>query len=107
MNENLLDHLQEQGYTPQDTFGTFGIDDEWYELTVPDVGTVRLCVYPDDCYRAEMFVFDPNMICEWDVKHSPSAPDAVIIAGLRAAEQILADRYGHPVTPEQETADVR
>ena len=96
--ESLLDHLQEQGYYPQETTSREG---EWYDLTASGIGTVRICIYPDDAYSARIVAFDATMACEWDVRTSPDTPDSVIIATLVAAERELAGRRGSPVTPAQ------
>lgn len=97
----VMDHLQEQGYFPQEQFGH---DGDWYDLTVPGAGTARVCLYPDDGYSARIVAFDASMACEWDVRSSPGTPDAVILAVLEAAEQELAARHGGPVTPAQARA---
>lgn len=98
MTANLLDHLQEQGYDPQDTTSAEG---EWFDLTVSGTGTVRVCLYPDDGYSARIVAFDATMACEWDVRTSPGTPGAVIIAAVEAAELLLAAKRGGPVTPAQ------
>ena len=95
---NLLDHLQEQGYEPQDTTSTEG---EWFDLTVSGTGTVRVCLYPDDGYSARIIALDATMACEWDAKFDPNVPDAVILATVEAAEWHLAAKRGGPVTPAQ------
>jgi len=95
---NLLDHLQEQGYEPQETTSAEG---EWFDLIVSGIGTVRVCIYPNDCYRADIFVFDGYMTLVWDAKLSPGAPDQAIVAVIEAAEWQLAAKRGGPVTPAQ------
>lgn len=98
MTANLLDHLQEQGYDPQEPFGH---DGDWYDLAVSGIGTVRACLsYPDEGY-ADVYAFDAGMACEWEVHLSPGTPDAVVIAILEAAEWQLAAKRGGPVTPAQ------
>lgn len=105
---SLLDHLQEQGYDPQEaTDGDRWVyGGEWFDLTASGIGTVRVCLYPRDGHRAEVHYFDGGMICEWTVRLSPGTPDAVILATIEAAEWQLADRRGGPVTPAQK-ANVR
>lgn len=100
---NLLDHLQEQGYFPQDEAVTSNVN-EWFDLTASGTGTVRVCLYPGDGGVIEVYFFDRHMACEWDSHFSPNTPDAVIIAALEAAERQLADRRGGPATPAQEAA---
>jgi hypothetical protein len=95
---SLMDHLQEQGYEPQDTTSA---DGEWYDLVVSGIGSLRVCIYPDDGYSARIVAFDGYMACEWDVRTSPGTPDAAIIGVIEAAEWQLADRRGGPVTPAQ------
>ena len=97
MTANLLDHLQEQGYEPQET----AFREDWYELVVSGTGTVRVCIHPGDCYRADVYVFDQYMTLVWDARLSPGAPDSAIVAVIEAAEWQLADRRGGPVTPAQ------
>ena len=65
------------------------------------VGTVRVCLYPDDCYRADVYAFDQYMTLVWDARLSPGAPDAAIVAVIEAAERELAAKRGGPVTPAQ------
>jgi hypothetical protein len=97
----LLEHLQEQGYDPQEPFGHTG---DWYDLVASGIGSVRVCVYPDDGGVVEVYFFDGGLICEWDAALSPGTPDAVVIATIEAAERQLADRRGGPVTPAQAEA---
>ena len=98
MTANLLDHLQEQGYDPQEPFGHTG---DWYDLVVSGTGTVRACLsYPDEGY-ADVYAFDQYMTLVWDARLSPGAPDSAIVAVIEAAEWQLADRRGGPVTPAQ------
>jgi hypothetical protein len=92
-----MDHLQEQGYEPQDATDS----GDWYDLIVSGIGTVRVCVYPDDGYRVDIHTFDAYMICEWSATLSLGTPDAAVIAVIGAAESQLADRRGGPVTPAQ------
>jgi hypothetical protein len=94
MTANLMDHLQEQGYEPAD------FSDEWYDLIVSGIGSVR-AVVSDDSY---VYVFDGYMACEWQASFSPGTPDAAIIAVLEAAEWQLAAKRGGPVTPAQEAS---
>ena len=104
---NLRDHLQEQGYDPQDAYtplDPYAPIGDAYDLTVSGVGTVRVCVYPDDCYRADVYVFDQYMTLVWDGRLSPGAPDAAILAVIEAAEWELAAKRGGPVTPAQAEA---
>ena len=96
MPANLLDHLQEQGYEPAD------FSDEWYDLVVSGVGSVRVVV-SDDIY---VYAFDKFMVCEWQVHLSSGASDAVIVAVLQAAEDDLAAKRGGPVTPAQQAARI-
>jgi hypothetical protein len=95
---NLMDHLQEQGYEPQDD-GTQCSD--WYDLIISGIGSVRVVIWPGDGYRAEVYAFDGYMACEWDAKFSPGTPDAAIIGVIEAAEWQLAATRGGPVTPAQ------
>lgn len=95
----VMDHLQEQGYEPQDGGADGG---GWYDLIVSGIGSVRVCLYPDDGYRADVYVFDGGMALEWDAKFSPGTPDAAIIGVVEAAEWQLAASRGGPVTPAQE-----
>jgi hypothetical protein len=95
---DLMDHLQEQGYEPQDTTSA---DGEWYDLVVSGIGSVRVCLFPDDGYSARIVGFDGTMACEWDVRTSPGTPGAVIIGIIEAAEWEPAARRGGPVTPAQ------
>ena len=88
---NLLDHLQEQGYEPAD------FSDEWYDLIVSGIGSVRVIV-SDDIY---IYAFDKHMANEWQLHLSPGTPDALIVAILQAAEDDLAAKRGGPVTPVQ------
>jgi hypothetical protein len=97
---SLMDHLQEQGYEPLD----IAADGDWFDLVVSGIGTARVCLYPDDGYRAEIDVFDGGMACEWSVNLSSGTPDAAIIAVVEAAEWELAAKRGGPVTPAQEEA---
>ena len=104
MTDHLLDHLQEQGYDPQDTYkpaDPYAPIGDAYDLTVSGTGTVRVCLYPDDCYRADVYVFDQYMTLIWDARLSPGAPDAAIVAVLEAAEWQLSAKRGGPVTPAQ------
>jgi len=94
---SLLDHLQEQGYDPEGLI--LGAD--IYDLTASGTGTVRLCLHPDDEYRAEVHFLDRYLVEEWSVSLSPGTPDAIILATLEAAEWQLAGRRGGPVTPAQ------
>ena len=97
MTANLMDHLQEQGYEPQDSVE----GSDWYDLIVSGTGTVRVCLYPDDGDRAEVYTFDGYMVCEWDAKFSPGTPDSAVIAVIEAAEWQLAAKRGGPVAPAQ------
>ncbi len=100
MTANLLDHLQEQGYEPQG--GVWSAPGgEWYDLIVSGIGSVRVCIYPDDGHRTDIYVFDGYKACEWDAKFSPGTPDAAVIATIEAAEWQLAATRGGPVTPAQ------
>jgi hypothetical protein len=103
---NLLDHLQEQGYEPQDPASYHGQRVEYYDLVVSGVGTVRVCIYPDDGHSAEVrtFAFDSYMCEEWEARFTPGTPDAAIIAVIEAAEDARAAKRGGPVTPAQEEA---
>ena len=98
MTANLMDHLQEQGYEPQDTTSAEG---EWFDLIVSGIGTSRVCIYPDDDYSANVYAFDRYMCTEWEARFTPGTPDAVIIATIEAAEWKLAAKRGGPVTPAQ------
>jgi hypothetical protein len=97
MSATLIDHLREQGYEPQEHHP---LDVNWYDLAVSGTGSVRVIIYPDD-YSAQVFAFDRFMACEWQASLSSGTPDAVIIATIEAAERLLADRRGGPVTPAQ------
>ena len=77
---NLLDHLQEAGYEPR-------YDGDWFDLTVPGVGTIRVRPDPDD---VNVYAFDERMACEWQVTLSPGTPGAVILTLIEAAEGELA-----------------
>lgn len=102
MNEkSLIDHLQEQGYEPQDPATYHDQRVECYDLIVSGIGSVRVCTYPDDDYSAEVYVFDGYMANEWEARFTPGTPDSAIIGVLEAAEWQLADRRGGPVTPAQ------
>jgi hypothetical protein len=98
MTANLMDHLQEQGYDPQDDASDSG---DWYDLVVSGVGSVRVCIYPDDGYGTNVYAFDCYMALRWDAKFSPGSPDAAILATVEAAEWELAAKRGGPVTPAQ------
>jgi hypothetical protein len=89
---NLLDHLQEAGYDPEGGL--------WFTLIVSGTGSVRVILYPDDG-RAEVYMFDGFMVCEWQVTLSPGTPTPVILAAIEAAEDELAAKRGGPVTPAQ------
>lgn len=95
---NLMDHLQEQGYEPQDDAADGG---DWYDLIVSGTGSVRVCLYPDDGHRADVYTFDRYMACLWQANLSPGTPDAAILAVIEAAEWQLAAKRGGPVTPAQ------
>jgi hypothetical protein len=98
---NLIDHLQEQGYEPD---GEEHIPhSDWYDLIVSGIGSVRVCIHPDDDYRTDVYLFDGHMGLEWKAVLS-GAPDAAIIATVEAAEWQLAAKRGGPVTPAQEEA---
>lgn len=99
MSENLLDHLQEQGYEPQGQYALHKGD--FFDLTVSGTGTIRVVLYLNDGPRAEVCAFDKFMVCEWQVTLSPGTPDAVTLAAIEAAEQQLAAKRGGPVTPAQ------
>jgi hypothetical protein len=87
---NLLDHLQEQGYEPRDEKDPHG--GNWFDLISPAVGAVRVVLYPADGYRAEVYLFDAHMVCEWDAKFSPGTPDAAITAVAELAEERVRAR---------------
>lgn len=99
---SLLDHLQEQGYDPEGA-PSWKDGDRYdvYELVASGIGTVRVCIYPDDCYRADVYVFDQYMTLVWDARLSPGAPDSAILGVIEAAEWQLAAKRGGPVTPAQ------
>ena len=99
MTASLMDHLQEQGYEPQDEATYHGQRVETYDLIVSGIGSVRVCAYPDDEYSAEVYVNDSAN--EWEARFTPGTPDAVIIAVIKAAEWQLAAKRGGPVTPAQ------
>lgn len=102
MTATLIDHLIEQGYEPQEANGAFQrANGDWYDLIVSGIGTVRLVHFFDDGPRADVYVFDGGMVCEWDAKFSPGTPDAAIVAVIEAAEWQLAAKRGGPVTPAQ------
>lgn len=92
---NLLDHLQEAGYDPEDQSGPI-----WFTLVVSGTGSVRVILYPDDG-RAGVYMFDEFMACEWQVTLSPGTGTPVILATIEAAEDELAAKRGGPVTPAQ------
>jgi hypothetical protein len=93
---NLMDHLQEQGYEPE-IAGAVG----QYDLIVSGIGSVRVCVYPDDGYRTDVYAFDGCQCTEWHARFSPGTPDAAIIAVVEEAEWRLAAKRGGVVTPAQ------
>lgn len=95
--ESLLDHLQEAGYEPADS------SDEWYDLIVSGIGSVRVVV-SEGVY---VYAFDKHMVNEWQLHLSLGTPDAVICAVLQSAEDDLAAKRGGPVTPAQVAAQVR
>jgi len=95
---SLMNHLQEQGYEPDDDATDGG---GWYDLIASGIGSVRVCLYPDDGYAADVYAFDGYMALMWDAKFSPGTPDAAILAVIEAAEWELADKRGGPVTPAQ------
>lgn len=98
---SLMDHLQEQGYEPQDPATYHDQLVECYDLIVSGIGSVRVCTYPDDDYSTEVYVFDGHMCEEWEARFTPGAPDAAVIAVIEAAEWELAAKRGGPVTPAQ------
>lgn len=98
---NLLDHLQEQGYEPQESADYHGQIVDCYDLIASGTGSVRVCIYPDDGGAAEVYAFDGYMAEEWHAKFCPNAPDAAVLAVIEAAEWQLADKRGGPVTPAQ------
>jgi hypothetical protein len=97
--KTVLDHLQEQGYTPEDDSPGRSL---WADLTASGTGTVHVIVEPEDAWSVAVIFFDMFMACEWRAKFDPNVPDAVIIATIEAAEWQLADRRGGLVTPAQE-----
>ena len=95
MSTSLLDHLQERGYDPQDVSAVDGPSEDWYDLTVSgSTGTIRVCMYPGDGYRVDIYAFDHYMTCEWQVSFSPNTPGAVILAALVAVEGELTAKRG-------------
>jgi hypothetical protein len=99
--KNLLDHLQEQGYMPDDDPDHYG---DCYDLVVSGIGSVRACIYPTDGGATEVYAFDRYVTENWHARFSPNAPGSAIIAALEAAEWQLADKRGGPVTPAQEAS---
>lgn len=99
MTASLLEHLQEQGYEPQE--GRTCDNGDCYDLIASGIGTVRAVTYPDDEDSAAVHLFDRYMALEWSATFTPGTPDAAIIAVLQAAEWQLADKRGGPVTPAQ------
>ena len=97
----LLDHLQEAGYDPNDAATGDWYRGDWYDLTIPGTGTVRVCVYPRDNNRVEVYYLDPAGISQWEAKLSHATPDPVVLATIEAAEWQLAYACGGPVTPAQ------
>jgi hypothetical protein len=97
MTANLLDHLQEQGYDPQDEDVTSN-SHEWFDLVASGIGMVRVEIDDTDVI---VYAFDGGMICEWQARLSSGAPAAVILAVIVAAEDELATKRGGPVTPAQ------
>jgi len=93
---NLLDHLREQGYDPDVT----GAVDR-FDLVVSGIGSVRVRLYPDDGYSADVSVLDGYMAEEWQARFCPNTPDAAILGVIEAAEWQLAGKRGGPVTPAQ------
>jgi hypothetical protein len=100
----LLDHLQEQGYEPIETLGNLGQRYDQFDLIVSGTGTVRVRVYPDDEYSADISLLDRYTALEWSATFTPGTPDPAVIAVAEAAEWQLADKRGGPVTPAQEAA---
>ena len=94
MTANLLDHLQEQGYDPQELEGR----GDMFQLVVSGIGSITVEVYDGE---VAVYAFDQYRACDWEVALSSSTPDAVIIATLEAAEWQLAAKRGGPVTPAQ------
>jgi hypothetical protein len=100
---NLRDHLQGQGYDSPDCSATDGAAEDWHDLIVSGIGSIRVCVNP--AYSSvNVYVFDAYLNCEWRVSLSTGTPDAVIIATIEAAEWQLAAKRGGPVTPAQAEA---
>lgn len=100
MAASLIDHLQEQGYEPQEDDGGEYRTDR-YDLTVSGTGTVRVCIHPGDENSAVVHLFDQYMVEDWSASLTPGTPDAVIIVIIEAAEWELAAKRGGPVTPAQ------
>jgi hypothetical protein len=99
MTPNLIDHLREQGYEPQEFH--FHGDCDQYDLAVSGIGMVSVCLFPQDGHRAEVHLFDAYMHELWTANLSSGTPDAVIIAVADAAAWQLAVMRGGPVTPAQ------
>jgi hypothetical protein len=94
---SLIDHLREQGYDP-DVSGAV----DRFDLVVSGIGSVRVRMYPDDGYSADVSVLDATMAEEWQATFCPNTPDAAILGVIEAAEWQLAAKRGGPVTPAQE-----
>jgi hypothetical protein len=94
MITDLIDHLMDAGYEPDDstTGQTMAAD-----LIVSGIGSVR-CIRT--CGEAEVHAFDQYMNCRWSARFA-SAPDTIVIGALEAAEWELAALRGGPVTPAQ------
>lgn len=97
MTANLLDHLQEQGYEPQDEAVT-GNTREWFDLIASGIGSVRVALDDGD---VTVYFFDGYTMCDWKATLSNGTPIAVILATITAAEDELAAKRGGPVTPAQ------
>jgi hypothetical protein len=99
MITDLIDHLMDAGYEPDEQYTPDGqpTGADVYDLIASGIGSVRLIAGDD----YEIHAFDGFMVCNWTVKLSRSTPDPVIIATLEAAEWELAELRGGPVTPAQ------
>jgi hypothetical protein len=91
MTTTLLDHLQEQGYEPQE-------DGDWFDLIASGIGSIRVGL---DDGTVDIYAFDGYMACEWQVSLSAGTPESVIIRTVEAAEWWLAGKRHGPVTPAQ------
>jgi hypothetical protein len=95
MITDLIDHLMDAGYDPdEDDITSMSLT---ANLVVSGIGSVRVIRTPGE---TEVHAFDQYMNCRWSARFA-SAPDTIVIAALEAAEWELAALRGGPVTPAQ------